>query len=502
VDGGLVDLFQDFFQPRSLADYHEAFRSWTFLEESFVSQDWQEDREFGRQRLNGLNPLAIRKCHLADLGRAPDQPITNDLVQKFLDEGQTLESALQNNRLYVLDYQILANILTPELADQIDRYAQESLCFLYVNHERELVPIAIQLHLTADAPVPVWKTWTPDAADWLTAKTAIASADMTHQGVVTHLLYTHLMVEPFAVATYRQLSPTHLIYQLLQPHFFNTFAINTMARSLFLGHGKLFDLTSAVGYTGSNDLLQRSYTGRGRGNYEGQPWEFFQRALPFDLEQRQVRDIPNYHYRDDALMLWQAIEEYVTEIVRLRYPTQQDLIDDPEIQAWKNELVSPTGGQIRGLLPPDRQEQLTGFLTSAADLIAILTNLVFTATAQHSAVNFGQYDYASWIPNMPFAMYASWQNPQTGLVDRLPNYLKSIMQIILVKTLSIAPPVSSQSLTTMANPFQEAAARQIFQEFQTGRLAAIEQTIIERNLSLEKPYVYLMPSRVAQSIAI
>jgi hypothetical protein len=57
----------------------------------------------------------------------------------------------------------------------------------------------------------------------------------------------------------------------------------------------------------------------------------------------------------------------------------------------KKKLI--TNGNIKGLLPPEKNNQLD----SIAYLINIATKIIFTATAQHSAVNFAQYDYAGWI---------------------------------------------------------------------------------------------------------
>jgi Lipoxygenase len=271
-----------------------------------------------------------------------------------------------------------------------------------------------------------------------------------------------------------------------------------MARGIFLGHDGFFDVTGALGYTGSNDLLKRAY----------ESYEFYKTALRTDLETRSVENLPGYYYRDDALLVWDAIQTYVTNILNLRYKTSADLIADSELQAWKQELVSPDYGRIKGLLPPEKSAQIAGPLTELEDLIAIITNVIFTASAQHSAVNFGQYEYAGWVPNMPFAIYHPFtnvspkQDPDLDLSGRLPNRVQSIKQMILVKALSMPVPESSPSLLTMENPFEDAAARRVFEVFQGEHLAKIEQKIAERNASAANPYVRLLPSKIAQSIAI
>ncbi len=111
-------------------------------------------------------------------------------------------------------------------------------------------------------------------------------------------------------------------------------------------------------------------------------------------------------------------------------------------------------------------------------------------------------------PNNPFAPYESLSDLFTRdgnniipFTKRLPNRLETIKQIVLVKVLTMTPLYSSQSLLTLGNPFSESSAQQAFEKFQTG-LLEIEQKIANRNASLSKPYIYLLPSRIPQSIAI
>ena len=52
---------------------------------------WTTDVEFGRQVLNGVNPVVIKKCT-----ELPSNfPVTNDMVKGFLNRGLTLEQEMQ-----------------------------------------------------------------------------------------------------------------------------------------------------------------------------------------------------------------------------------------------------------------------------------------------------------------------------------------------------------------------------------------------------------------------
>ena len=56
--------------------------------------------------------------------------------------------------------------------------------------------------------------------------------------------------------------------------------------------------------------------------------------FPNNIQDRDVGEIPNYHYRDDGLELWMAIKEYVREVMNVFYETDADVEEDEELQCW------------------------------------------------------------------------------------------------------------------------------------------------------------------------
>lgn len=58
--------------------------------------------------------------------------------------------------------------------------------------------------------------------------------------------------------------------------------------------------------------------------YKNMKWSSYD--LPNVLKKRGVDDpdkLPGFHYRDDALQLWQAIKNFVTRIVSIYYPLDE-----------------------------------------------------------------------------------------------------------------------------------------------------------------------------------
>lgn len=58
--------------------------------------------------------------------------------------------------------------------------------------------------------------------------------------------------------------------------------------------------------------------------YKNMSWSSYD--LPKVLEKRGVHDakkLPGFHYRDDALKLWQAIREYIKDILTIYYHSDE-----------------------------------------------------------------------------------------------------------------------------------------------------------------------------------
>ena len=106
----------------------------------------------------------------------------------------------------------------------------------------------------------------------------------------THLLKTHLLMEAFAVATWRQLPSVHPVFQLLFVHLRYVKAINTLGRNELIVQGGIVDKTLSVGGGGHIQLLQKTYKN----------FKFEMLSFPDMLKKKGVDDIeklPNYYYR-------------------------------------------------------------------------------------------------------------------------------------------------------------------------------------------------------------
>ena len=56
-------------------------------------------------------------------------------------------------------------------------------------------------------------------------------------------LNTHATIEPFVIATNRQLIVVHPVHKLLKPHFRDTMNINALARQTLINAGGVLELT-------------------------------------------------------------------------------------------------------------------------------------------------------------------------------------------------------------------------------------------------------------------
>jgi hypothetical protein len=456
-------------------------RYYPLWEEPSVSQRFMSDLEFGRQRLNGVNPILIKLCTTI-----PENfPVTEDIVSGLLDSGDTLKKALKAGRIYLLDHEAIGGIKAS------NGFSAAPLSLFYSNGEGQLLPLAIQLEQRPGPRAPIF---TPNDSFWLwmTVKAYVQAADASFHEVASHLLRTHMVMETFAVAMHRRLHPRHPVFQLLQPHFHATMGINHSARTIMLASGGPIDKTLSLGYSGSLELLAKEYA----------KWDFSMCDLPLELASRGVDDeskLPSYHYREDGLLIWAAIGAYVGRVLDYWYDGDSAVVADNELQAWFSELVSAAGGGVRGL--PEG-----GSVSTIENLKAVLTRIVFTCTAEHSSVNNGQYDMFGYPPNVPGSMYKHWptdkEDPlsEQDFISRLPDHSKCAAQMEMVHLLSQP---TRWMIGDLEKPYFHGVPEMwnAVREFRD-ELQLISNQIRERNKGLEVPYIYLDPAQISESIAI
>lgn len=460
------------------------------------------DREFSRQRLAGLNPMVIRRV----------QPKDQAWVKAWASHSSTtdlIESAAEN-RLFIAEYPLLKDLKVTDL--QPGKYVGNPVAVFH-RCEGGLEPLLIELEKgRVVTPAPIGG----GADDWTRAKLYVQSADATHHQLFSHLSYTHLAMEVLAIATPRQLPSNHPFYQLLNPHLQFLLATNQRYNQILLQEGSAISSLMAPVREVSLELMNKAYR-------EKVFWDY---ALPNDIENRGIerKFIPEYPYRDDALLLWDAIANYVKSYLQRYYPDDQAVLKDPYVQAWADELSTPLNTRPKsefpqlpawcptewaiasGLqpqeLPPN--PRVPGFtkITSLQQLIDIATIIIFTCGPQHAAVNFSQFDYLGYVPNAPFALSSHPDTP-ASLSQLLPPAEKELKQMELTFALNGISwgKLGSPELIQYAN----GGDRQVLSQFQS-ELAEIESKIKLRNhkrlVTTGVDYPYLLPSRIPNSINI
>lgn len=482
-------------RPTSIEDFNQQFTKIPLPE---CAQYFQEDEFFAYLRVAGPNPVMLQQVrHLSGDVIRPNFPVTNKHYQAVMGESDSLETAAAEGRVYIADYAILAGAINGTCPDE-QKYISAPIALFAVPAadapSRNLQPIAIQC---SQSPGPESPMLTPPTTQeeteqqhaWNMAKTCVQVADSNYHEAVTHLARTHLFISPFVMATHRQLLPSHPVSILLRPHFEGTLSINNGAQSMLMAPEGGVDTVLAATIDCARVL---SVTGL-------QSYSFNQAMLPIQLQQHGLDNpdtLPINPYRDDALLVWQAIETWVTDYLSLYYPTDASVQNDAALQAWAQELQAVDGGRVR-----DFGED--GQLRTQAYLMQAITLIIFTASAQHAAVNFPQGDIMVYTPGMPLAGYQpapkSTAMSHTDYLAQLPPLHQALGQLELTYLLG-------QIYHTQLGQYDQAwftdeRVQAPLHRFQA-RLLDIEATIEERNQHRPYPYRYLQPSKIPQSINI
>ncbi|XP_077519129.1 polyunsaturated fatty acid 5-lipoxygenase-like isoform X2 [Amblyomma americanum] len=442
---------------------------------------WNEDRWFGLQRVQGVNPYLITLCKAI-----PEKfGVEEYMVKPFLD-GMSLDEALENNKIFITDIPLVEGV--PLMTGET---LWGSMALFFLNKRNDLMPIAIQLRQQKSLDNPVFLPSDPPYT-WIAAKMYYNNSDSSYHQSCSHLGFTHLLMEGVTVCTHRNLSPSHPLFKLMAPHFLFLIAIN----SKLISPGGWVDKTLAVGVNGMFEIIRRGLD-VWRLDVHGNPEK--------DIESRGVLSpevLPWYPYRDDAIRINAAIRNYVAKIVNYYYDTPEKLENDYELHQWRDELVKErhlTGVGIKGV--PGEEH---GKFTNVEQVIDTVTAIIQQCSVGHAAANFQQYEEYAFPPNYPAFLYngppkdkRAWT--QDDIVSILPSRQVTLDSMIITKLLSSkgTNSLGDFEVQYMYEPFAVRAADEFRAE-----LKLISEDIKKRNSCKDLPYPYLDPEIVPNSISI
>lgn len=462
----------------SLEEYSDLFRA---IKLPPIHRYFREDKIFAWMRVAGPNSVLIERIQ-----QLPDNFPVTDAMYRSAMLGDSLDAAKAEGRLYLVNYAALAGLEAGQW-DGVQKYIYAPLALYAVDKTtKDLMPVAIQCE---QKPGPDNPIYTPkDGFNWMIAKTIVEVADGNFHEAITHLGRTHLLVEPFVVTTHRQLASRHPLYRLLMPHFEGTLNINKSAvEDLIAPKGKV------------DQVMAPEIESVWKATVEGVESYLFDKAwLPKTFEARGVDDkelLPHYPYRDDGMLYWNAIHEWVSDYVGIYYDSDADLAKDTEVAGWFQEVVAENGGRIKGL---DGDTQSRDYLSE------VLTMVIFTASCQHAAVNFPQYDLMSYVPNVPGALYKPRPTDLTGATEQeWLNMLPAIDQAqVQTEFLYLLGSVHYTKLGHYGPfHFRDRKVRSALDQFQD-QIEQNGKTIEARNATRLMPYDFLMPDGIPQSINI
>ncbi|EPS74242.1 lipoxygenase, partial [Genlisea aurea] len=464
---------------------------------------WLRDDEFARQAIAGVNPVNIERLRVFPPVSNLDPEIYGP-QESALEEvhiignlnGMTVNQALEDKRLFIIDYHDIYLPFVDKINSLDGRKSYATRTIFFLNDLGTLKPIAIELSLPKTSPASRSKRVITPPVDattywmWKLAKAHVCANDAGVHQLVNHWLRTHAAMEPFILAAHRRLSAIHPIFKLLDPHLRYTLEINALARQgLISGDGVIESCFTPGRYC--MEISASAYKNMWRFDREGLPADLIRRGMaetnpnePYGLKLAMA----DYPYANDGLMIWAAIEKFVQTYVTHYYADSAAVCNDVELQAWYSESINVGHADLR-------HADWWPTLVTPNDLASVLTTIIWLTSAQHAALNFGQYPYGGYVPNRPPLMrrlipeesdaeYAFFMSdPHKYFLSALPSLIQATKYMAVVDTLSTHSPDEEylgerqhQSIWSGDEKAMEA-----FYEF-SAEIARIEKEIEARNL--------------------
>ncbi len=463
----------------------------------------RRDDVFAYWRIAGANPLLLRQerdltvlQHKIRLDPRRIEARLNERLPRVV----SLEREAVAGRLFSVDFRLIQSSLERErtrdsrwrekyLPAPIGVFLEAPDLYRQIRRRSALVPLAIQIdQIIQPWPEPNPVYYPDDGWGWRIAKLYFEVADVSFNAACGHVFRTHFQMQPFCMASPRQLSRDHKIFLLLEPHMRFTLRSNQYAYEYFIDRKKTYADFYAGTLAETRQIAIQSYGETG----------FLDLELETDLSNRGVDQAPaEYPYRDDARLWLGPIRDFVTAYIDAFYPSDASVREDVELQAWFAELVSPEGGALKRLVPGD-------CLDGKAKLIGLLAQVLFIAGPGHASQHYPSNHYYRYAPAFPGAAYIPppWQ---PGLMNA-------------ARHLNTLPPIRTASRQVTYGTFGGFRYDKFghYGRYELGRLPqavepikrllsaleTVERTLEQRQQERVLPYEFLLPSRVPNSINI
>jgi len=469
----------------------------------------ENDLEFARQLVQGCSPSTVTVCT-----RIPDE-LDLGYIQKQMElmemirPGRQLENEALAGRCLLLDYRDLRSFLVTESepgggpasgeggGGRARKYAGSApMCLLYIaedpdTQESVFVPVAIKLQ-PHDDEAPIF-TSNCYEYDWLIAKTFVANAD-AQLHMVKHLyLETYAVMEPFALALLRQLSAMHPVYRLLRPHLRHCIAANVTARRWLTGTTGLLQHCFSVGPR-AEGLLQQLYS----------KWRIEAMGLPQNLLSRGFDgndQLAEYPFRDDGMLVWGALVDFVIEYLSLFYPSDYEAASDSELQGWWKEAIMIGHNSLMS----DDVSDTIG-IHDFDQLCMICSVLIWNNTAWHSAMAHGCYEFYSFPPNRPTILHLPpLHRLDAGTADKYELMLPAKGETVLIQGfMTLISEIKEHSQTLGSHDeewFTDPKTTEVFERFGKN-LIHVEAIIQVRNERRKVAYPYMQPGSITTAVGM
>ncbi len=490
LDGNIPNLFDIYLtdlgtikgggRPTSLDDYKQVFQK---VQKTYSTDKFMDDEQFAHTFIAGphANAFGLMREIPANF------PITDEIFRRTKEfQSDNLNKAIAAGRVYIANYKEMSSLTDGAHALQKKYVYKPIVAFALPEGEKKLVAFAIQCGQEPGEEFPIF---TPsDTWAWQMAKGTAWVAHYIYHELVSHLGTTHLLMEPIVIATRRQLHASHPIYNLLSPHFEGTMLINGLADSSLIQENQYVDRLVGSSLKSNFDFLSKSRL----------DYSFTANMLPNRLKAKglmSTQRLPVYHFRDDAIPIWNATRNWVARYVDRHYKDDAEVKADFELQMWAGEISSQKGGCVKDFAAIEGVD-------SKDQLIDTCTMIIYTSGPQHAAVNFPQLTDMSFIAGGPLAGYR--QAPEhTMLTEK--DFLDFLPPMdIAIKQWQIMHFLGSVRYTRFGfyegDLFKDEAIKAAAAKFKAD-LERIEVDIKSRNQS-RTPYEVLLPSLIPQSINI